>query len=606
MGDRQEGEIGGAKSGIDGSQVGSDSPKGGVDKPLKPRKRGNGKRGPDKKPRARKNHAVSAEKLTETERAKLTPKQRAERLALLEEKLRVAEASLTEVIDSDPFWFFEPNTGDITPERRALLARYLKEEDIPTFVDSQLDALLCRSGIKGVSGGNRSSKTVCGTIDGIIKSTGELPKSMEQYKDIFADVIERANRKFIKGRVTAVDNKQLHRVVLDAWKKWIPREYLKKGIWEESYSKEFDILTLYRKGKPCSQVEFLTNQQDVKSAQGGDLDWAKFDEEPAKAKWKETLMRFGTAEALDIEIDWTPTEGLTWATELFHDGIFEDEQTGNETEIKDSTLFKLTTVTNSHINLDTQAKIMDEYVKVSSYEEMKMRLLGEAISLSGLVYSGLFAKHHVMPPFIDDLSPSGKQDYLCIAGFDPHLVTATAGVFVLVDREGIMYVDRCYSRDADTEEVKEDFHRIVRESGYRMGWSVADKSSNSTITAFGGRNIFRELSRGKNAIPGLRTSDKFEGSIKAGVDDIKKRLRASPPRIYIVDRPENKVLINSFRTLERDTYANEDSQGPKDRIKEGKHHLHASLRYVTQFPVSWYPLVQSAPEPEFFDEAALW
>src|SRR3972149_10324024 len=223
-------------------------------------------------------------------------------IAKLAEEEKFLDALITKAKDIDPFWYWIPNDGIITDEAREVLRKYLKEEDIPDKVDSQLDRLLCHSEVVGVSGGNRSSKTNCDTIDGIIKSTGELPYSMEKYGKEFEDVIKRAHSKIVKGRVTGVDNKQLHRVVLPMWQKYIPKKYLKKGDWDKSYSREFDILTLYRDDKPCSVIEFLTNEQAVKSAQGGDLGWAKFDEEPDRDKWKETLMRFGTADKLDISI----------------------------------------------------------------------------------------------------------------------------------------------------------------------------------------------------------------------------------------------------------------------------------------------------------------
>ena len=61
------------------------------------------------------------------------------------------------------------------------------------------------------------------------------------------------------------------------------------------------------------------------------------------------------------------------------------------------------------------------------------------------------------------------------------------------------------------------------------------------------RNIYKEISEGENAIPALRTSIKFEGSIRRGVDEIKKRLKAvstkDGPGIYIIDRPENRDLV---------------------------------------------------------------
>jgi hypothetical protein len=522
------------------------------------------------------------------------------------ELIQETEKKIKLVQNEDPFWFFQPNDGEITPERRKILSRYLKDEDIPVKVDSQSDVLLCDSEIIGDSGGNRSSKTVTGTIKGIIKQTGELPDSMQKYKDLplFEFYKKRAENGFVRGRVTAVDSNQLERVVLDAWKHWIPRKYLKNRSWEDSYSKQFDILTLYKNRKPCGTVEFLKNSQETRSSQGGELDWANFDEEPDEDKYKETLMRFGTAERLDIQIDWTPTMGLTWATDLFHHDIYSEDIENPRAD--NVSLFKLSTVCNRYVDQNTIVKIMDEYQKISTYEEMKMRLLGEAISLSGLVYGNLFHPSiHVIKPFYEHIAPYKQREYLCLAGYDPHLVHATAGVFVLVDRENNVYVDRCYTKEADTEDVKRDFHKTVKQFNYRMGWTVADKSSDSTIIAFGGRNIFKELARGAGCIPAMRTSEKYDGSIKAGVNEIKKKLK-QPATFFVVDRPENKPLIKSFRTMERDTYINEALRGPKDRINEGKHHHHAALRYIFQFPVNWYPEQIAVPEPQFQDAAALY
>lgn len=520
--------------------------------------------------------------------------------AALEEYIEVLEAKHEELKASDPFWFFEPSTGEIPEKRLEFIKKYLKPEDIPQRLDGQIDIFLSEASIVGGSGGNQSGKSTAGAISGYIKSTGEIPRAFEKYKDhpAIAVDIERAKRKFIRGRVVGVDFKQLSNTVLPAWKQWVPREYLKNGRWTDSFSSQHNTLTLYRKREPCATIEFMTNQQDVESFQGPPLDWLKYDEEPRQDIHKENLMRFTTAERLDIGFYWTPTKGLSWATDLF---LEDEDKHGRKIE-----LFKLCSVTNKCANIEVLSEILNE---VESYDELKMRLLGEAISLSGLVYGRLFDRQiHVIDPFYEKLTYDEQRNYLCLSGWDPHTNTPAAGVFILFDREGNAYVDFCYFKSVDTEDLKRDFTEIVKERNYRMGWSVADKSSDSTNVMFSGRNIFKEISRGKNCIPSLRTSIKFEGSIRSGVDEIKKRLKlqegTKKPRLCIVKRPENKVLINSFRTLERDTYANEDVKGPKDRIREGRHHLHAALRYVFQFPVNWYAEVYSAPEPQYFDEAA--
>ena len=504
---------------------------------------------------------------------------------------------LEEVKDSDPFWFFEPNKGELGMREKEFLRKYLEEDDIPQRVDGQVDVFRSKASTLGISGGNQSSKSTSGAILAYIYATGEVPDSL---KGIFPEdeLIKKGLSQIIAIRVVGVDHKTLLNTVLPTYQRWCPREYLKGGKWGESFSSEQKKRFLYRKGNIVATIEFMTNQQDVESFQGPPIDVVIYDEEPAQTIRKENLMRFVTAGKVKEIFCWTPTKGLTWTYDLFMEGVRTDSVE----------LYKLCSVANRKANLTA----LDEIMKgIDNYEERKMRLLGEFISLSGLVYGRLFDAYiHVIEPFFEDLSESKKRDFLVLTGLDPHLVTPTPLVFALLDRENNVYIDRCWMKTADTDEIKQAWHEIVKENGYRTGWSVADKSSNSTIIAFGGRNIFRELSRGKNSIPALRTSEKYEGSIKAGVDDIKKRLKVDEntgrPRFFIVNRPENKMLIQSMRTLERDTYANEDESGPKDRIKEGKHHLHAAMRYLFQYPLSWYPEVQEVPSFEFADQEALY
>ncbi len=537
---------------------------------------------------------------------RLTKRAREKKLARLEE-LKQKASELKEAIEltqeTDPFWFFIPSDGSIPQDRMGLLQEFLKEDDIPTGkLDSQLDCILSSADVIGASGGNRAGKSAVSSIKGYIKCTGELPQSLKQYEhsQSIARDIDRFKRRFAKkqpilGRVIGVDFKQLSNTVVPTWQKWVPRQYLLNGKWKDSFSAQHSTLSLFKDGICCAKIEFMTNQMDATSFQGPDLDWVMYDEEPKLSIYKENNYRFGTSEYLDVGIYWTPTQGLTWATDLFHNsGLFDDDEDATEANVE---LFKLCSVTNKKVNVGVLRSILQDAM---SYEEIRMRLLGEAISLSGLVYGRLFTKEHIVEPFYEEVQNS--EDYLCITGMDPHLVTPSAFVFLLVDRENNWYIDKCHSDDGDTDQMKEHWHDIVKESRYRTGWSVADKSSNSSIMAFGGRNIFRELSMGENAIPALRTSEKYEGSIKAGVDEIKKRLREKT--LFIVNRKENKDLIQSFRTLERETYANEELNGPKDRIREGKHHFHAAFRYISQYPCFWYPKVYEVPEPEVFDEVA--
>ena len=94
------------------------------------------------------------------------------------------------------------------------------------------------------------------------------------------------------------------------------------------------------------------------------------------------------------------------------------------------------------------------------------------------------------------------------------------------------------------------------------------------------------------------------------MDEIKQDLRVNEktkkPTLMIMDRPENKPLIQAFRTMERERWANEDIKGTKDKIAEGKYHHHAALRYLYQFPMRWQPEVVDMPVIESFDAEACW
>lgn len=541
---------------------------------------------------------------SKNKRKPLSDMDRADKLAKIE-KLKLLRA---EAVASDPYWYFEPSDGTITEKGLALAREFLNADDIPARIDGQLDAFKAciDSDVKGISGGNQSGKTTTSILFRYIMLTGELPYAMEQYREMFQPVIERAKGEFIRGRVIAISFKQLNNTVLHWWRHWVPRKYLKNGKWSDSFSVQFNTLTLYRGQKPCGQVEFMTNEQDIDSFQGPPLHFLDCDEEPKEKIYAENLLRFVTSE-LDIGFYWTPTHGISWATDMF---VEEETAGGNST-----TLVKLSAITNKKANLDTIRKILlrlnPRMVKEGpDYEVTKMRLLGEVISLSGLIYGRIFDKKtHLIAPFFDDLSAEEKQQYLCFCGMDPHQSTPTAMVFMLIDRDGNCYVDLCKTVQADTDEIKREWRGVVKERGYRMGFTTADKSSNMAIPISGVVPMFEELKRGGNRITNLRLSKKWGGSIREGVDEIKKRLRpnetTNKPTFFIVDRPENKGLIRSFGTLERETYANEDDKGPKDRIKEGKHHYHAAMRYIFQYPLNWYAadVAEKVPQPAFYDEA---
>ncbi len=500
------------------------------------------------------------------------------------EEYKVLEARYEQQLDmlkaADPYWWFEPSTGQIEGIAKEFLRKWLKEEDIPPELDGQKDSLLSDADIVLTAGGNQSGKTTREVIEDYIDITKCVPQAMESYYPK-----EKIPKKTpFNIRVVGVDHKTMLNNVLPNYQYWAPRQFLKNGKWADSFSSERNLLTLYGpKLDVMGSIEFMTNQMEVESFQGPPRDKLNYDEEPRLDIHKENLMRFVTSERLRIRFNMTPTKGMTWVK----DQILDRAQTEAGNSIA---AFKLSSVTNLKANLAVVEEILRE---MSSYEEIEMRLLGEFVSLSGLVYGRLFSRNlHVIEPF-----PITK-DHLMVRGIDPHLVKPTVCVEVAVDREDNEYVIGTYAQDKDTEEIKADLRE--RMSPYRTGWTMCDKSADSNLKVLGDRNVFRELSTGTNAIPALFTSEKFTGSINAGVDQIKKLLRPNErtgkPKIFFFNCPENRLIINAMETMERDIASNEDLKGIRDKINEGKHDAHAALRYIHQRVVKWIPTQMEVPD----------
>tara|TARA_R100001530_G_scaffold26226_4_gene21126 strand:- start:13362 stop:14972 length:1611 start_codon:yes stop_codon:yes gene_type:complete len=512
-----------------------------------------------------------------------------EQLAIADKVAALVDCEINTKIDflkeENAYYYFEPSDGTVTPEGEALLRKYLNPEDIPQVFDSQLDAIkaLETCNIIAVLGANQAGKTLIMSIICYGITTGVLPEAL---KGVFPEHL--LPKRFpMKARVVGVDNRQLQNAVIREWKKFAPKECLKNGNWADSWNAERKMLTLYRDNNfVLAEIEFMTNEQDVDSFQGVQLNVVIYDEEPKEKIRKENLMRFVTADRVIELFGFTPTHGLSWSSEIFFGDIADNVK-----------VFELASVTNKKANLSTLDEICSQE---TDYNKLLMRLLGKYVSLSGLVYSNLFSeKIHVIKPF-----KLNREDYIVYRGLDPHMTKPTACAEIAVDREGFEYVVGCYKSNHgdDTEIIKAELAKRAIERNYRLGWTNCDKSADSTIRIIGDYNAYVLLGRGKNAIPALFKSEKFVGSKIAGVDLIRQKLkvdeRINLPKLVIFDTPENKELIHSMKTLERDTFANEDDK-IKDDIKEGKHDFHAALRYAHQRVMNWMPFNDYVPEPEY-------
>jgi phage terminase large subunit-like protein len=526
-----------------------------------------------------------------------------------QEALRDLDERMKVVQESDPFYFYEPTRNEVSDEQRAFLREFLRPEDIPQRLDAATDVHSCEANIIGVSGGNQSSKTTTCTIEDLIKACRLIPDSL---KGIYPES-KLPKKKVNRIRVVCEDYQNgILKHNLPNLMRWTPRAYLMDGRWEKSWSAEKMQLTLIHPEEKqiCATIELMTNNAEVGTFQGPPIDRVRYDEEPREDIFNENLLRFVTSDNLDIAFGMTPTKGLSWV----YDRLWNKDEVEGKNSVR---WFQLCSISNPKANINTLREICKN---IKHYDELKMRLLGEWVSLSGLIYGSYFKRRiHVIAPeklglskgiYLDchcgagrlgDLSVDIKElahdvscpflQYVAFLGLDPHEVKATAAVIVAVNRDEEIFVDRCYKGDKTLKDVKRDLNSMLRR--YRYGFGKCDPHADSDRTAFDNINAWKILTRGENPIPNLRKADAYKGSILAGVDVIRQMLIGRDelhPRLMVIDRPENAELVHSFRTLQRDTYANEDTRGAKDAIAEGKHDHHAALRYILQSPLAWYPL----------------
>jgi hypothetical protein len=180
---------------------------------------------------------------------------------------------------------------------------------------------------------------------------------------------------------------------------------------------------------------------------------------------------------------------------------------------------------------------------------------------------------------------------LVFLGVDPHITTETAVVWMALDRNNVPIIVEEMFRRATIDDICDEIRG--RSANYRMGWASFDYSANTDVEIYG-TNIFQDFQKRLKGI-WCRLAPKGVGSVGYGVNEIGEMLKIDPITLkpnFFITQP-CVMTINDFRTLDRDTYANEDTKGQKDRIREGKKHRHACVRYIMQLYPRW---VEESPK----------
>ncbi len=213
-------------------------------------------------------------------------------------------------------------------------------------------------------GGNRSGKSVAGTVESVWRSTGRHP--FQSTHDVPT-----------RGRIVTVDNDAgIKQIILPLLKQWIPPSELVNGSWEDSYKSAGKVLT-FRNG---STIDIKTHQQETESFAGVPLHWCWFDEEPPQAIFNECRLRL-----IDYNGCWymtmTPVEGQDWIFDRFI-----------STAAKNVDMFEVNIEDNPHLNKDALALLDDDLDE----DEKKVRRQGIFVPKGGLVLTEFDYTRHVI------------------------------------------------------------------------------------------------------------------------------------------------------------------------------------------------------------------
>ena len=275
--------------------------------------------------------------------------------------------------------------------------------------EQQLPVLQCRKRGCLVLGGNRGGKTVTGAAEAAYRLLGDHPA-------------KEVHRPPIKVWAASQDmpgtSDQPHKQ-LDELRRWIPKEALRGGSWQEAFSPMARVLTLAN----GSVVVFKSYNQDLLKFESDAIHFAWLDEEPDdKRIWSSILLRLADYDGAWM-ITATPVlslQGRGWLEELWERR--REPDCGFETH-------QLFSNRNPHL----PAGVLDELFANLTEEERQVRAFGAFARLGGRVLDEFDPSLHLVAPF-----PLARdwRHYLVI---DPGW-TRTAPLFAAVDREGRLWL----------------------------------------------------------------------------------------------------------------------------------------------------------------------
>lgn len=281
-------------------------------------------------------------------------------------------------------------------------------------------------------------------------------------------------------------------IVLDAvlgkFKKFTPRHTLFGGSWD----KGFNFREKKLKFKCGSYVQFMSDEQDTEKHAAVDLDGVWFDEQCKRAIFHENISRLGDRNGF-CRVTLTPDKG--------RDFIYTDYIRGAKpgTDIE---CFFLNAMMNPYIDRVNHIRAMANFPE----RTRRIKLFGEAIDMTGLVYGEFSPKIHI----VDQFKITDGENWNLFIGFDFGINNPAAAVFWAINSKDEIYqIDEIYV----TGKTVEQFGELVRDKidtsyahlRYRYGRYDPNDGDRRTLQSTDtNAKVLRKALGGKTIFPGER------------------------------------------------------------------------------------------------------
>ena len=444
-------------------------------------------------------------------------------------------------------------------------------------------------------GGNGSGKSESNLVDMIIALTGVIPCSLED--DYPREKLRPpiSARLIVQSLTSTWEQTIKPKLQWDHWTGladgkrghwgWIPKRFLIKGKWEESWSERYRTLTLTN----GSTLQVMSHGQEVGDFASASVHDIRVDEGPKSSVWRENMMRLREGGYIALAMTPPDDQSASWDAAWVYDELYEKGLPGpnKDPDIESFTFF---TEDNKYLADDFISKIG----KGLTREQKEVRFHGRFMHLGGRVYPTYSDRTqwwcfecnnivmvdarkcvacgsldvvdfcHLVEPFAEAYS------WPCVYLLDPHPRKPYMMSWVTIDPFDDWWAVAELDIDADLVFVAKKVFDLESDLSLNIAQRIIDPNMGRSQAHNAGR---RHITVAEEcAAVGLRCNDSVSDDRTVGKMRVSERLKPDPktrkPRFHLFNNcATGNRQLNKWSWDEWARYSSEE-RDPKQRMQE--------------------------------------